>query len=317
MYKKEFEQLKNPPRSIMFFGDDEYFIDTNIKKIIDTKPEALVQRQYFDLDFKQAKEHLQSNSLFWGSNILIIKTDKKIDSKELKELILTANASKDNVFILEYQASDAKTKSNAFAKNGGVFVRLFRPNQAEAINELAKIAKQMGLDLEQRVIVKLAHEHACNISLAIKDLEKLSLHETLSTTEAIAMISSDAEAGNMDLIDALIRGKDIMEISQKLLLEQESEIAIILSLNNLFHTLFNFSLSLDLEYSANSAQLLGYKLPFQIEQNYSSLAQKIGTRQFFYIFEFLSKTELALKSETRIEKRAFFFSQLIKLQALF
>jgi len=90
MYQREFENLlrTTPPRAMLFFGDNEYQITNYLQHYINiTKASDSLLTLYFDeYSFERAKAYLSQSSLFGGTNLLIIKREKKIPKKELDVL---------------------------------------------------------------------------------------------------------------------------------------------------------------------------------------------------------------------------------------
>ena len=90
MYQREFNQLiqKSLPKALLLYGEDDYQIDYYLEYFVsklDAKDSMLTM--YFDeYDFDSAKSFLSQTSLFGGTNLLVIKNDKKLPKKELDTL---------------------------------------------------------------------------------------------------------------------------------------------------------------------------------------------------------------------------------------
>ena len=107
MYKREFENLLRtiPPRAILLYGENSYLINSYIQHYINiTDATKSLMRQYYDeYSFDSAKSYLSQSSLFGGTNLLLIKRDKKIPKKELDILIELINKNSNNYLIFYYQ----------------------------------------------------------------------------------------------------------------------------------------------------------------------------------------------------------------------
>lgn len=90
MYKRELESLLNSgnfPNHFLLFGADEYQIELFAKEILNiyNNDDSNLLTLYFDeYNFNLASSHINEPSLFSNSNILHIKSDKKIALKEIK-----------------------------------------------------------------------------------------------------------------------------------------------------------------------------------------------------------------------------------------
>ena len=182
MYQKDFDQrLKQSfPKAVLFFGLNDYMVDYYIdlyKKQLDAK-ESMLTLYYDEWNFEQAKSYLSQTSLFGGTNLLIVKGDKKIHKKELDQLIVLANKSPDNYFIYGYDESKtpAKTLTSSFTeKKGGVFVRFFEPNIRDGMAILQQKAMKIGLDIDHYALQHLMLLLNNNLALCANELNKLAI----------------------------------------------------------------------------------------------------------------------------------------------
>jgi DNA polymerase-3 subunit delta len=153
MYQREFDQrLKQTfPKAVLLYGANEYLIDYYIdlyKTKLDAK-ESMLTLYFDEWDFDQAKNYLSQTSLFGGTNLLIVKHDKKIPKKELDLLIQLANKNADNYFLYGYDEAKTAAKSlqsSLTDKKGGVWVRFFEPIINEGIAALQQKAQKIQLD---------------------------------------------------------------------------------------------------------------------------------------------------------------------------
>ena len=162
MYQREFDQkLKQDfPKAVLLYGENDYMIDHYIDLYInktDAK-ESMLSLYHDEWDFEQAKNFLSQTSLFGGTNLVVVKHDKKIPKKELDLLVELANKNQDNYFIYAYMgaAKDAKSMQAAFTeKKGGVWVRFFEPNIRDGIAMLQQKAQQIHLDIDHYALQHL------------------------------------------------------------------------------------------------------------------------------------------------------------------
>lgn len=193
MYVNQFDnQLKSAKtyNSYLFYGSSDYLIDLYINRTIlsnniEKKDTTTI---YFDqYNFKDISTNLKQNSLFLDKNFYIIKISKKIDSKEVKELVQICQTNKNSTMILAvYTKEKLQTYERYFTtKVDGVFVRFFQPDFNQAIRLLKTQADNLKLDYHDDAIVQLHKLHDENISLSANDLTKLQLCQTTITTDIV------------------------------------------------------------------------------------------------------------------------------------
>ncbi len=108
MYKAQFDQLLAKgvqEQNFILFGESAFFIDRYSEKLSSIEDANKLVFYHDEYDFTQAKAHLSQASLFGGTNLLVIKTEKKIPKKELETLFELCNKG-DNRFIYGYYGSD-------------------------------------------------------------------------------------------------------------------------------------------------------------------------------------------------------------------
>lgn len=91
MYKNEFDNLLKQNKKFdayMFYGQSTFLVEYYteiVAKSIAQKDE--IERVYFDdYNFKEIKDKLLQSSLFSSTNLIVIKTEKKIQKKNLQNL---------------------------------------------------------------------------------------------------------------------------------------------------------------------------------------------------------------------------------------
>jgi len=322
MYQREFDQrLKQGfPKAILLYGDNDYLIDYYIdlyKTKLDAK-ESMLSLYYDEWNFEQAKNYLSQTSLFGGTNLVVVKHDKKIPKKELDQLVELANKNSDNYFVYGYEgaAKDAKGMQAAFTdKKGGVWVRFFEPNIRDGIAVLQQKAQQIGLDIDHYALQHLMLLLNNNLALCANELDKLAILGTKVTGKDIdRLVYSTAPLATEQLLIDLFNKKPITDTITKLLDLGEDEASLLRSTQYFVNQIFLFHAYIKLNGHVDSAAILGYKLPKQIEEQKAQLALRVKSASLLKIFEHLLESEIAMKKAPATQKEVLLYSMLIKIQ---
>jgi len=322
MYQREFDQrLKQAlPKAVLFYGENDYmvdhYIDSYIKKL-DAK-ESMLSLYHDEWNFEQAKNFLSQTSLFGGTNLVVVKHEKKIPKKELDVLVELANKNPDNYFIYGYSgaAKDARSMQAAFTdKKGGVWVRFFEPNIRDGIIVLQQKAQQIKLDIDHYALQHLMLVLNNNLALCANELDKLAILGTKITGKDIdRLVYSTAPLATEQLLIDLFNKKPITDTITKLLDIGEDEASLLRSTQYFVNQIFLFHAYIKLNGHVDSAAILGYKLPKQIEEQKAQLALRVKSASLLKIFEHLLESELAIKKAPATQKEVLLYSMLIKLQ---
>lgn len=322
MYQREFDQkLKQAlPKAVLFYGENDYlvdhYIDTYIKKT-DAK-ESMLSLYHDEWNFEQAKNFLSQTSLFGGTNLVVVKHDKKIPKKELDILIELANKNEDNYFLYGYSgaAKDAKSMQAAFTeKKGGVWVRLFEPNIRDGIAMLQQKAQRIQLDIDHYALQHLMLILNNNLALCANELDKLAILGMKVTSKDIdKLVYSTAPLATEQLLIDLFNKKPITATITKLLDLGEDEASLLRSTQYFVNQIFLFHAYIKLHGHVDSAAILGYKLPKQIEEQKAQLALRVKSAALLKIFEHLLESEILIKKASATQKEVLVYSMLIKLQ---
>ena len=184
MYRKELEAALNSakfPNYFLLYGADEYQIELFAKEIFAKFKDFEILSLYYDeYDFEAARTHLCEPSLFGGSPLLHVKSDKKIPAKELKTLI--EGCKNGGAFVFELFEPDAKAVFDTQKAFGVNFARFFKPGSPEeAVNLLGRQAAKMSLNITKNALFELYRIHNENLYLAASELNKLaSLNEPIN-----------------------------------------------------------------------------------------------------------------------------------------
>jgi DNA polymerase-3 subunit delta len=323
MYQREFDQrLKQGfPKAVLFYGLDDYMIDHYIdlyKTQLDAK-DSMLTLYYDEWDFEQAKSYLSQTSLFGGTNLLIVKNDKKIPKKELDQLIIFANKNADNYFLYAFDESktSAKTLQSSFSeKKGGVWVRFFEPNIRDGIAILQQKSINIGLDIDHYALQHLMLLLNNNLALCVNELNKLAILGIKVTSKDIdKLVYSTAPLAIEQLLIRLFAKEEITQTITKLLDLGEDEASILRSTQYFVNQIFLFHAYIKLNGHVDSAAILGYKLPKQIEDQKAQLALRVKSSALLKIFEHLLEGELEMKKAPTTQKEVLLYSMLIKIQS--
>uniref|UniRef100_UPI0026113112 DNA polymerase III subunit delta n=1 Tax=Hydrogenimonas sp. TaxID=2231112 RepID=UPI0026113112 len=323
MYKREFDQLLASgtlPKSLMLYGDNDYYIDTTAETFIEkTGARESMLKLYFDeYDFQTAKNYLGQSSLFGDLNLLYIKSDRKIPKKELTQLIDLAYRNENDFFIFAYTGPDFKTMTSAFTKTKNAeHVRFFPPNLREAADILQQHARHLHMQIDRYAIEHLLMLLNLNLALAVNELTKLSILEgPIGAKEIDEHVFSLAPMAMDTFLFSLFSKKPLTDLIHQMHQLGEDEFAILRAIQYFVSQLFLFHIYIKLHGAPDSAAILGYRLPKQLETQRAQLAVKLSLPLFSKIFDTLAEGELAIKTAGGTsQKETLLLSILIKIKS--
>ncbi len=319
MYKTEFDRiLQNgcKEKNFILFGESSFFIDRYASHLMRLEDANVLTLYHDEYDFSQAKVHLSQASLFGGTNLLVIKSEKKIPKKELESLFDTTNKG-DNRFIFAYYGSDHKSYNNAFKKFGVITVRFFDPKQGEAINILTQEAARLKLQIDSYTLSHLLHLQNGNVELALNELEKLSIlgHDNITNKEVDALVYGMGEVDLQSFLKDILNKKEYHQHLETLLEAGEDEIRVLTALTNFVNELYMFNTYIRIHGVADAKAILGYNPPQFVIQEKARLAMKIKPEIFYRLHRLLLEAELTMKSSNN-DKRAVLYATLIRLEKM-
>jgi len=322
MYQREFDQRLRQafPKAVLLYGENSYlvdhYIDTYVQKL-DAK-ESMLALYHDEWNFDQAKAFLSQTSLFGGTNLVVVKSDKKIPKKELDILVELSNKNPDNYLLYGYggAAKDAKSMQAAFTeKKGGVWVRFFEPNLRDGIALLQQKSQEIALDIDHYALQHLMLVLNNNLALCANELEKLAiLNHKITSKDIDRLVYSTAPLATEQLLIDMFNKKPITATISKLLEIGEDEASLLRSTQYFVNQIFLFHAYIKLNGHVDSAAILGYKLPKQIEEQKAQLALRVKSVSLLKIYEHLLQSELAIKQAPATQKEVLLYSMLIKLQ---
>jgi DNA polymerase-3 subunit delta len=325
MYKNEFDNHLRQNKKFnayMFYGQSTYLIEyytSIVLKSLGQNDE--VEKLYFDdYTFKYAKDKLLQSSLFSSNNILLIKLEKKLPKKEAQALIEACNTNSDSTVIFSCLGdSDFKTMGDCFTpKTNSASVRMFLPNDNEAIKLLENEAKTLNIKYELSALNHLYFMHKNDLSLCVNDLSKLAILDEMITSNIIN--THCFGIGNVsfeEFLHNLLNGKDISDDLNSLLEEGVNEVFLINQVTTFIQQLFMISSYARAIGQPNPKEILGFIPPKNIWEKKSKLAINIKADKFQEMFEFLLNIELELKSSKIDNANLYLQASLRKFTVLF
>ncbi|HEF7996713.1 TPA: DNA polymerase III subunit delta [Campylobacter jejuni] len=315
MYRKELQTLLSKdsiPNFFFLYGADNFQSELYAEFIKEKyKPDETLKLFFEEYNFTRASDFLSAGSLFSEKKLLEIKTSKKIAIKDLKILVELCKNNADNFFLLEFYDESSKQSDieKIFSPH---FVRFFKANGAKEGVELLSIkAKQLGVEITQNALFTLFTSFDENLYLAASELNKFSGLRVDEKT--IEQYCYSLNTGSFEsFFDKILKKQDFKSELEKIL-DNFNEIALINSLYNSFYRLFKIALYVKVNGKIDFKELLGYTPPPQVGQNLSSQAFSLKIEQYKEIFTLLLKSEYELKTNSKLVKKEFLISNLLKL----
>lgn len=309
MYKNQFDNefaSNIHYNGYMFYGQCDYLVEIYSNKVASklAKGEE-IRKIYFDeYNFKECENFLSQSSLFSASNILIIKTIKKIPKKELDELIKFCNANPDSYLIISCVGdTDFKTMAKSFTKKtNSCEVRFFTPTDQEAIHILNEVVQNKNIQCGFGELQYLFNMHQKDLALAVNDLDKLSILQIPITANIINSQCFGMGAVSIDdFFNKLFTSQTINKDLYMLLEEGMNEINLVNQTTSFIQQLFSINSYLKLNGQLNILEIWGYKLPTNIANARASIAMKFNNEQFIEMLNFFLNLELELKTKKGLE----------------
>lgn len=309
MYKNVFDkELANNImyNGYMFWGQSDYLVDkysNDIAKKLANGED--IKKIYFDdYNFKECVNYLSSSSLFSSSNILLIKTIKKIPKKEVDALLHCCMTNLDSKVIFCCTGdTDYKTMTKSFTKKtSSVEVRLFAPNDKEAIELLNNEVKEKNINCGFAELGYLYNMHQKNLSLCINDLSKLSILDEQITVNTInAQCFGMGTVNSDNFFNKLFTGQPINKDLYMIIEEGLNEILLVNQTTSFIQQLFTINSYLKLYGQLNIIEIWGYNLPKEIANTRASIAMKYTQDDFLRMLEFFQNLELELKTKNTLD----------------
>jgi len=303
MYKNEFDKEFAKELSYgtyMFYGSESYLVEEYGEKVAKKLANGEdIQKLYFEeFGVEQAFEILSQSSLFSATNILLVKTTKKIPKKELDKIVEICKNNSDSKFILCcFGDADFKSMEASFSKKtNSVVVRFYPLEDYEAKNILQAKANEFGVRIQNHDLEFLYNMHQKDMSLSICDLLKLSILDEEITSKTINLQCFGLGSVHFDdFLEKLLLGKNVNKDIYDLLEEGMNEVAFVSRITNFVQMLFMINSYLKLYGNLNIIEIWGYPLPQKIAQKQASIAQRFQKEDFLSMLTFLQQLEFELK----------------------
>lgn len=299
------------------FGESHFLIDRYAHKLSPIDGASVLSLYHDEYDFNTAKAHLSQGSLFGDQNLLIVKSEKKLPKSDLDTLVDLVAKNPDNTFVYCYYGDDVKGADAAFKGPHAGSVRLFHPYANEARSIVVQEAQARGIQLDNQAAFHLLDIHNNDLSLACNELAKLSiLGRPITAKEIDEHVFGLSEIKLDRFIAQVIEKKEFLSALRHLLESGEEEIRLLTAISAFLTQLYLFNAAIKLHGTADSALVLGYKLPGFIEKERAALSIKISPEAYKKGLNLLLDTELKMKSTGSPDQESLLLSALLKLQSL-
>jgi len=310
-------QNATAPRAMALFGESHFLIDRYARKLAGIEGASALSLYHDEYDFNAAKAHLSQGSLFGDQNLLIVKHEKKLPKAELDTLIELVGKNPDNTFIYCYYGEDVKGADTAFKGSHCGSVRFFHPYANEAKAIVMQEANASGLQIDPQAVLHLLNAHNNDLSLACNELPKLAVLEKLITIKEIDEHVFGLSEMKLDhFIARVIEKKEFLPALRHLLESGENEIQLLTAISGFLTQLYLFNTAIKIHGVADSAMVLGYKLPGFVEKERAALSIKISSEGYKRGINLLLDTELKMKSTGSPDQESLLLSALLKLQSV-
>ncbi len=324
MYKNEFDNLlkqKKKFNAYMFYGQSTFLVEkyaSYIASISGSKDD--IEKIYFDdYDFKYVQDKLLQSSLFSSNNVILIKLAKKLLKKEVSALIQACETNQDSTIIFACMSDvEFKTMGGYFnPKNNAVSIRMFAPFAQEATKILEKEANKLKIDCDLSALNHLYFMHRNDLSLAVNDLQKLSILDEPICTKVIDKHCFGIGSVSLeDFFHNLLEANDISNDLYYLLEEGVNEIFLLTQITSFVQQLFMISSYSKLNGHANAKEILGFSPPKAVWERKARLAISIKQDKFLELLLFLNDLELELKSSKMSDNNVYLQACLRKFKVI-
>lgn len=310
-------QNNSAPRAMALFGESHFLIDRYAHRLAQIEGASVLSLYHDEYDFNTAKAHLSQGSLFGDQNLLIVKHEKKLPKAELDTLVELVGKNTDNTFIYCYYGDDVKGADTAFKGKDAGSVRFFHPYANEARAIVLQEAQSLGIHLDHQAAFHLLDVQNNDLSLACNELPKLAiLGKPITLKEIDEHVYGLSEIKIDRFISQVIEKKEFLPALRHLLESGEEEIRLLTAISAFLTQLYLFNAAIKLHGIADSALVLGYKLPGFVEKERAALSIKISSEGYKRGLNLLLDTELKMKSTGSPDQESLLLSALLKLQSI-
>jgi DNA polymerase-3 subunit delta len=317
VYKSKFDPILKRgeiPSSLLLYGDSIFLIDLYMKRIRRAIAPDEVQILYsFEYEFETLKSTLSQSSLFGDRVLVILKSEEKLNGKELKALIQSAERSENNHFLYLYFGSDWKTQLTPFGDNRSV--RFFEPNSGEIRNFVKQRVDKFNISLNSEAFNLLADMGEGNLSLLSSEIDKLSLlqGENIDVEKLLTIVTLPSSIGIDGAISELFNTHNGSRFVAEYLQQEWEEIAVISYMTKFIEELFLFRSAMELHEDTSSMAVLGRRLPPAVENGKRKTAQKYSLEKINSLLLLSMEGELQLKSGGVGDRSSIFISKILEI----
>jgi len=290
MYKKEFDSLKELPKTVFFYGD-EFYLQQYEKMLTDKfQNENILKMSYDEYDYENAKIHLSENSLFGGENVLIIKHNKI--PAGLDKLFKNKNS---YLFFFYY--------GNKIPKYAKTFVRFFNPDIRDLIKFIDEKSKKFEITITQEAKIFLIK--SIEPMFLEKEIEKLSVYKKdINVNDVKELVFLYKEDTFEDIIVSILKNEDFEQKLKNLLIKVDFG-RFLSALTRYIKDLYIYHLYIKKTGNSSLKGLLGYQLPFDIEKQRVSLAVKFKEKDYYKLLKNMLNFELRMRLGKSIPEALF------------
>ena len=306
MYKNQFDKDNTKYNAYMFWGECDFLVEQySLQTAIKLASIEDIRKVYFDeYNFKDCENFLSQSSLFAPSNLLLIKTTKKIAKKEVDNLISICNINPDSFVIFCCVGDgDFKSMTKSFTKNKNACeVVFYNPYDNEAIQILSNIANEYNILIDLDALQYLYTMHQKNLSLCVNDLKKLSIINQPIDTHIVNIQCFGMGAISLDeFFLKLFSGEAIGNDLEHILQEGMNEIALVTQTISFIQQLLNINIYLKLNGNLDIKEIWGYNLPKYIAQKRANVAIRYSIERLNSILKYFLNLELELKTKVNLD----------------
>lgn len=329
MYKKDFDTYlaSRTPKAALLYGESDFLIQVYSKKItnaLNVIPEVFY---YADYSLDSVMNILTQSSLFGDAQVVVLKLDKKLDSKHLKAIMGALKSNENSAIIIEFYQAENKPSAQyardfkAFATSlhtesnglsGVVDVRFFTPNARESIDFLRERANSLGIFINNQNLQTLLEMQNNDIALACAELSKFSIIQGEVKREDIAFLCYGlGSVGIEELLERIFSKKSPFLVLEKMLESGLDEMGLMRDMEEYFNKLFLFFAYARANGRIEPKEILGYAPPNLISDEYKRRCLQVRSEEgYLEIFKLLGKWQ----NELMQGKKSISLQSLIKIQ---
>ncbi|MGM0622426.1 MAG: DNA polymerase III subunit delta [Campylobacterota bacterium] len=320
MYQNQYDTLlhtKKLPKSVMFYGEVNYYIDKYIDLTTEKIAATNVQTFFYeDFDFTAAKDALSQGSLFGDITAVVYKSEKNLAKEQLKQLLHICQKNDNSYFIYAiYNPKKSALTSLFTQKNSAAEVRFFDPKPHVAVAELTQKADSLKMQITKSSLEHLYSILNYDLALAMNELHKLAIVDgEIDHKEIDNLVYATSAVKIENLFYDLMDKKPILEHIMQLLESGDDSYKILRQAQYFFQQLFMFRCFIALKGFVDSKEIIGYKLPKFVEEKKASYAQKLKILEYEQLLSRLCEAEIELKKSDALQREALLVATFLNLQ---